>query len=236
LADSKKSNVDATHPAQGRPPRAAFGDCSTQRTSAGAVEITDKVLDFMTNADVEKAEQKVSSCSIVTKTNPAPPDHEDFRKEFPKINTSYVRAQTGAPYTKILSERSAGPFDVERHNTIRPAPGRFPEEGGYEHYVSPETPAYKADHLSFAGWSFFLDASTPAGCLQLNQGLRRGTPRKTWPGHLNPRWKGLISCKIPPPVAFVQWYTAAQAVRAGFWERVRQAESARVRFSGPVVR
>ena len=65
---------------------------------------------------------------------------EGFSKDFPKINTSYVRAQTGALYNKILSERSAGRFDVDVIQLSDLAPAvDFQKKGGYEHYVSPET-------------------------------------------------------------------------------------------------
>ena len=75
--------------------------------------------------------RKASSCSTATRTRPAPPAiMEGFSKDFPKIKTSYVRAQTGALYNKILSERSAGRFDVDVHPAVRSrAGGRFPEKG-----------------------------------------------------------------------------------------------------------
>src|ERR1700692_3429020 len=104
-----------------------------------------KVLDFLTYADVAKAEQEgqlVFYCHENEAGTAA--IMEGFRKDFPKINTSYVRAQTGALYNKILSERSAGRFDVDiiQLSDIAPALD-FQKRGGYEHYVSPETPAYK---------------------------------------------------------------------------------------------
>jgi len=68
----------------------------------------------MTNADVEKAEQEGQLVFYCHENEPGTAGiMEGFRKDFPKINTSYVRAQTGALYTKILSERSAGRFDVD---------------------------------------------------------------------------------------------------------------------------
>src|SRR5581483_7763432 len=86
---------------------------SHQASAQGAKQPT-KVHDFLTFADVGKAEQEgafvfycheneAGTAAIV----------EGFGKDFPKIKTSYVRAQTGALYNKILSERSAGRFDVD---------------------------------------------------------------------------------------------------------------------------
>src|SRR3984893_2966757 len=104
-----------------------------------------KVLDFHTYADVGKAEQEgqlVFYCHENEAGTAA--IMEGFRKDFPKINTSYVRAQTGALYNKILSERSAGRFDVDiiQLSDIAPALD-FQKRGGYETYIAPESDAYK---------------------------------------------------------------------------------------------
>src|SRR5882672_4670972 len=76
----------------------------------GAAKPT-KVLDFLTRADVAKAEQEgqlVFYCHENEAGTAAIMD--GFRAAFPSIKTSYVRAQTGTLYNKILSERSAGRF------------------------------------------------------------------------------------------------------------------------------
>src|ERR1700674_5679812 len=70
-----------------------------------------KVLDFQTAADIAKAEQEGevvyyghdSEQGIVTIL-------DAFKKDFPKIKTSYVRLQTGGLYAKITAERSSGRF------------------------------------------------------------------------------------------------------------------------------
>src|SRR5712675_2181598 len=120
------------------------------RVSAQGAKTPTKVLDFLTYADIAKAEaegqfvfycheNEAGTAAIV----------EGFGKDFPKIKTSYVRAQTGALYNKILSERSAGRFDVDVLQLSDLAPAvDFQKKGGYETYLSPETAAYKADHLS----------------------------------------------------------------------------------------
>ena len=106
-----------------------------------------KVLDFMTNADVAKAEQEGQLVFYCHENEAGTAGiMEGFRKDFPKIKASYVRAQTGALYNKMLSERSAGRFDVDviQFSELAPAVD-FQKKGGYEHYVSPESAAYKAD-------------------------------------------------------------------------------------------
>jgi len=104
-----------------------------------------KVLDFLTYADVARAEQEgqlVFYCHENEAGTAA--IMEGFGKDFPKIKTAYVRSQTGALYNKILSERSAGRFDVDilQLSDIAPALD-FQKRGGYGTYVAPETDAYK---------------------------------------------------------------------------------------------
>src|SRR5438094_9819623 len=64
---------------------------------------------------------------------------DSFKKDFPKIKTSYVRLQTGALYAKITAERSAGRFgvDVLQLSDISPAID-FQKQGGWEQYASAE--------------------------------------------------------------------------------------------------
>src|SRR4051812_48418854 len=116
-----------------------------------------KVLDFMTNADVAKAEQEGQLVFYCHENEAGTAGiMEGFNKDFPKIKTNYVRAQTGALYNKILSERSAGRFDVDviQLSDLSPA-FDFQKKGGYEHYESPESSAYKKDNLSAPNGYFF---------------------------------------------------------------------------------
>src|SRR5881227_247142 len=123
---------------------------SAPQVSAQGAKQPTKVHDFLTSADVAKAEaegQFVFYCHENEAGTAA--IAEGFGKDFPKIKTSYVRAQTGALYNKILSERSAGRFEVDAIQLSDLAPAvDFQKKGGYEFYVSPESGAYKADHLS----------------------------------------------------------------------------------------
>ena len=136
-----------------------------------------KVLDFTTNADVAKAEQEGQLVFYCHENEAGTAGiMEGFGKDFPKIKTSYVRAQTGALYNKILSERSAGRFDVDVLQLSDLAPAfDFQKKGGYEHYVSPESPAYKKDHLSAPNGYFFWTGVDPAGiAYNTEQGRSRG--------------------------------------------------------------
>src|SRR6266850_687411 len=120
------------------------------RVSAQGAKTPTKVLDFLTYADVAKAEaegQFVFYCHENEAGTAA--IMEGFGKDFPKIKTSYVRAQTGALYNKIVSERSAGRFDVDVLQLSDVAPAvDFEKRGGYELYTGPYMDAYKKEYLS----------------------------------------------------------------------------------------
>jgi iron(III) transport system substrate-binding protein len=187
----------------------------------GQTKSPTKVLDFMTNADVAKAEQEGQLVFYCHENEAGTAGiMEGFNKDFPKIKTSYVRAQTGALYNKILSERSAGRFDVDviQMSDLAPAVD-FQKKGGYDHYVSPESSAYKADHLSTPNGSFFWTGVDPAGIAYNTTKVAVADAPKTWQDILNPRWKGSISCKISASgLQFVQWYTLRKIYGAGFWK------------------
>ena len=124
-----------------------------------------KVLDFQTSADVAKAEQEGEVVyyghdgeqGIVTLL-------DAFKKDFPKIKTSYVRLQTGALYANIAAERSAGRFgvDVMQLSDISPAID-FQKKGGWEQYASPEYAAYKAEYQSTPAGYYGVPGVTFAG-------------------------------------------------------------------------
>jgi len=75
----------------------------TRHAFAQGARAPTKVLDFLTYADVAKAEQEgqlVFYCHENEAGTAA--IMEGFGKDFPKIKTGYVRAQTGPLYNKIL--------------------------------------------------------------------------------------------------------------------------------------
>jgi iron(III) transport system substrate-binding protein len=180
-----------------------------------------KVLDFMTNADVTKAEQEGQLVFYCHENEAGTAGiMEGFNKDFPKIKTSYVRAQTGALYNKILSERSAGRFDVDVIQLSDIAPAfDFQKKGGYEHYVSPESSAYKKEHLSAPNGYFFWTGVDPAGIAYNSDKLAASDAPKGWKDILDPHWKGKISCKISASgLQFVQWYMLRKIYGDGFWK------------------
>ncbi|MGB9211041.1 MAG: extracellular solute-binding protein, partial [Pseudolabrys sp.] len=180
-----------------------------------------QVLDFMTNADVAKAEQEGQLVFYCHENEAGTAGiMEGFSKDFPKIKTSYVRAQTGALYNKILSERAAGRFDVDVIQLSDLAPAfDFRKKGGYEHYVSPESSAYEKDHLSSPNGFFFWTGVDPAGIAYNSEKVAASDAPKGWKDILDHRWKGKISCKISASgLQFVQWYMLRKIYGDGFWK------------------
>jgi iron(III) transport system substrate-binding protein len=180
-----------------------------------------KVLDFLTLADVAKAEQEGELVFYCHENEAGTAGiMEGFHKDFPKIKTSYVRAQTGALYNKIISERSAGRFDVDVLQLSDLAPAvDFQKRGGYETYVSPEAGPYKPEHLSSPAGAFFWTGVSFAGIAYNKIKVKPEEAPKGWTDLLQPRWKNAMSCKISASgLQFVQWYTLRKLYGPGFWK------------------
>jgi iron(III) transport system substrate-binding protein len=180
-----------------------------------------KVLDFYTYADVAKAEQEgelvfychENEAGTVAILN-------GFKKDFPKIKTSYIRAQTGALYTKILSERSAGRFQVDVLQLSDMAPAMdFQKKGGWEQYVSPEAKAYKPAYLSNPAGYFFWTGVTFAGIAYNKNKVKPEDAPKGWKDLLDPKWKDSMSSKISSSgTQFAQWYALRNLYGPDFWK------------------
>src|SRR4051794_1350568 len=150
--------------------------------SAQGAKTPTKVHDFLTFADVAKAEQE-GTLVFYCHENEAGTAAimEGFGKDFPGIRTSYVRAQTGALYNKILSERSAGRYDVDVLQLSDLAPALdFQKRGGYERYISPEIDAYKAAYLSEPAGDFFWTGVTFGGLAYNKSRVKADEAPKGW--------------------------------------------------------
>jgi len=179
-----------------------------------------KVHDFTTGADIAKAEQEGEFVFYTHDSEPAAAGlMEAFSKDFPKIKGSYVRAQTGALYSKILAERSAGRYaaDVIQFSELTTALD-FQRQGGYERYVSPESAAYSPDHLSNPPGDFFWVGVGFAGIAYNTEKVKPEEAPKTWKDMLNPRWMNGVNCKqATSGMQFVQWYELRRLYGDSFW-------------------
>ncbi|HUO62709.1 MAG TPA: extracellular solute-binding protein, partial [Terriglobales bacterium] len=180
-----------------------------------------KVLDFSTGADVAKAEQEGEVVYYGHDGEAAIAVLLDaFRKDFPKIKTSYVRLQTGALYAKITAERSANRYlvDVLQLSDISPAID-FQKKGGYEQYVSPEHAAYKAAYQSAPGGYFTWAGVTFAGIAYNRSKVKPEQAPKAWKDILSPAYKDGISAKLSTSgMQHMQWYTLRKLYGADFWQ------------------
>ena len=180
-----------------------------------------KVHDFQTSADVAKAEQEGevvyyghdSEQGIAVLL-------EAFRKDFPKIKTSYVRLQTGALYAKITAERSAGRFgvDVLQLSDISPAID-FQKKGGWEQYMSPEYAAYKPEYQSTPAGYFGVPGVGFSGIAYNRGRVKPEQAPKTWKDINNPAFKDGISVKLATSgMQHAQWYVLRKMFGNDFWQ------------------
>jgi len=180
-----------------------------------------KVHDIQTSADVAKAEQEgevvyyghdsEQGIAILL---------EAFRKDFPKIKTSYVRLQTGALYAKITAERSAGRFgvDVLQLSDISPAID-FQKKGGWEQYMSPEYAAYKPEYQSTPAGYFGVPGVGFSGISYNRAKVKPEQAPKTWKDINNPAFKDGISAKLATSgMQHAQWYILRKMYGNDFWQ------------------
>ncbi len=180
-----------------------------------------KVLDFMTGADVAKAEQEGEIVFYTHDSEPAGAAiMEAFSKDFPKIKGSYVRAQTGALYSKLIAERSAGRYAVDVVQFSDTATGLdFQKKGGYMRYVSPQVDAYAPEYLSNPVGDYFWVGLTIVGISYNTDKVKAEEAPKTWKDLLDPRWKNAMSVKQSTSgTQFAQWYELRRMYGADYWK------------------
>src|SRR5262245_64668025 len=198
------------------PPVAEVPFVSAQAPMRGS-----KMLDFYTGADINKAEAEGevvyyghdSEQGITTLL-------DAFRKDFPKIKTSYVRLQTGALYAKITAERSAGRFgvDVLQLSDISPAID-FQKKGGWEQYLSPEYAHYKPEYQSTPPGYYGVPGVGFSGICYNRTKVKAEQAPKTWKDIVNPIHKDGISAKLATSgMQHAQWYVLRKMYGADFWQ------------------
>jgi iron(III) transport system substrate-binding protein len=174
-----------------------------------------------TAADVAKAEAEGEMLFYTHDSDPAGAAIvEAFSKDFPKIKASYLRAQNGALYAKLLAERSAGRFavDVVQFSEVSTAID-FQKKGGYEHYESPQGAAYPADALGTPRGYFFFSGIDFVGIVYNSDKVPAADAPKTWKDLLKPRWRNVISCKQSTSgMQFVQWFELKKLYGDGYWK------------------
>jgi iron(III) transport system substrate-binding protein len=197
-----------------------LGRASLASAQAPARRIT-KVHDFETSADVAKAEQEGEVVYYGHDSEPGIAVLLDaFKKDFPKIKTSYVRLQTGALYAKITGERSAGRYgvDVLQLSDISPAID-FQKKGGWDQYTSPSLAGYKPEHQSTPAGHFGWAGVAFAGISYNRSKVKAELAPKTWKDILNPEFRNGVTAKLATSgMQHAQWYTLRKLYGNDFWQ------------------
>jgi iron(III) transport system substrate-binding protein len=180
-----------------------------------------KVHDFQTAADVAKAEQEGEVVYYGHDSEPGIGVILDaFKKDFPKIKTSYVRLQTGALYAKITAERSAGRFgvDVLQLSDISPAID-FQKKGGWQQHGSPEFAAYRPEYLSTPIGYYGVPGVGFSGIAYNKSKVTAAQAPKVWKDILNPIYKDGVSVKLATSgMQHAQWYILRKMHGNDFWQ------------------
>jgi len=178
-----------------------------------------KVLDFTTSADLAKAEQEGALLFYTHDGQAGAAAAMDaFNKDFPKIKASYFRAQTGALFSKVLAERSAGRFDVDviQFSDVGTAID-FQKRNGFQQYVSPESAAYSPEYLG--NGYYFCSGMTFAGIAYNTDKVKPEDAPKSWKDLLDPRWANVTSTKQSTSgMQFVEWYELRKLYGDSYWK------------------
>ena len=147
-----------------------------------------------------------------------------FGKDFPKIKGSYIRAQNGALYSKLLAERSAGRFgaDVVQFSDVGTGID-FQKRGGYDIHPLPESaaydPLYLGDGSGGASNAYFVAGVSFAGIAYNTDKVAAADAPKVWKDLLHPRWRNAMSTKqVTSGTQFVQWYELRKLYGPDFWK------------------
>lgn len=191
------------------------------RSASGQTRPVTTVQGFETSADIAKAEAEGEVLFYTHDSDPAGAAlMEAFSKDFPKIKGSYLRAQTGALYSKLLAERSAGRFavDVVQFSEIGTALD-LQKRGGYQRYESPQAAAFKPENLSSPAGDYFHAGVTFAGIAYNADKVAAAEAPKNWKDVLDPRWRNAISTKQSTSgIQFVEWYELKRLYGDAFWK------------------
>jgi iron(III) transport system substrate-binding protein len=178
--------------------------------------------DIKTTADVAKAEAE-GEVLFYTHDGEAGASAvvDGFSKDFPKIKANYLRAQNGALYNKILSERSAGRFSVDaiQFSEIGTAID-FQKKGGFEKYQSPQFAAYDTKYQSDPPGYWTWSGVTFAGIAYNTDRVKPGDAPKDWKDLLDPKWRNAISVKqATSGMQFAEWYIMRQMFGDDYWKQ-----------------
>jgi iron(III) transport system substrate-binding protein len=142
-----------------------------------------------------------------------------FHAAFPKIQTNYLRLQTGALYAKLMAERQAKTYTADiLVLTDMTFTLDFQKRKGWMQYVSPETDAYKPEYRSKPEGQYMWGAAIISGIAYNPTTVKAEDAPKSWADLTNPRWKDAINVKVSNAGTQHQvWYLMRQILGEKYW-------------------
>jgi len=177
---------------------------------------------FKTCADVAKAEQEGSV--VVYSTDPEDGSERElalFRRQFPKISTSYVRLQAGALYAKLTTERRANAYlvDIVQLSDMSLVLD-FQKRNGWMLYESPEFAGFKPEYRSKPEGYWTWGAIGVAGIAYNPQLVPPDQAPKNWLDAVDPRWKDSITSKTSTSgMEHMTWYALRKLYGDEYWQK-----------------
>ena len=176
---------------------------------------------FKTCADVAAAEKE--GALVIYSPDPEPNQAAlttAFKTAFPKIETTFLRLQTGALYARLMAERQAKVFQPDMLTlTDMTFVLDFQKRAGWAKYESPEYANYKPEHLSSPAGYFSWGAVIVAGIAYNPTILKEADAPKTWKALLDPRWKDTINVKVSNSgLQHQTWMLIRQIHGDGYWK------------------
>ena len=194
----------------------------TSRVAHAQARPVTKVLDFMTNADVAKAEQEGQLVFYCHENEAGTAGiMEGFRKDFPEDQDQLC---AGADRRALQQDpvRALGrPFRCRRHPAVRlrPRPSISRRRAATSITSRRKHRPTRTTTSATPHGYFFWTGVDPAGIAYNNDKIAAADAPKNWKDLLNPAWKGKISCKISASgLQFVQWYCLRKLYGDGFWK------------------
>jgi iron(III) transport system substrate-binding protein len=176
---------------------------------------------FKTCADVAKAEAEGS----VLVYSPDPETNQAalmaaFHAAFPKIQTNYLRLQTGALYARLMAERQAQTHVADiLVLTDMTFTLDFQKRKGWMQYVSPESGAFLPKYKSIPEGQFVWGAAIISGIAYNPTTVKPADAPKSWADLTDPRWKDVINVKVSTAGTQHQvWYTMRQILGEKYWQ------------------
>ena len=198
-----------------------------------------KVLDFLTYADVAKAEQEGQLVFYCHENEAGTAGiMRGLQQGFPEDQDELCaradrRALQQDPFRALRPAASTSTCSSSRISRRRSISRRAAATSIYE---SPRIGAYKQDNLSAPKGDFFWTGVDPAGIAYNKAKVKAEDAPKSWKDILNPRWKQDQLQDLVFGNAIRAVVHAAQALWRRLLERVRQAAAARFRFARAAVR